>query len=125
MPQRLLVMNLLGQSVQHDCTVSLRNGFGQDRFLTNTLESKIAYSGCLCDIVHILVSLSPDLPTSHSTGCIASHAGDVIQLVLWEGGRSGDSETTSYQPIAVLYTFKIVHIICMYISIINFSDFLL
>ena len=41
-----------------------------------------------------IVSLSPDLPTSHSTGCIASpRASDAIHPVLWEVGRSGDSET--------------------------------
>ena len=44
-----------------------------------------------------IVSLSPDLPTSRSTRCIASPA---IPLVLREVGRSGNSETTL--PIVII-----------------------
>ena len=60
-----------------------------------SVDSAALLVGILRSLVGLdLVSLSPDLPTSRSTGCIASPArGDAIHPVLREVGRSGDSET--------------------------------
>ena len=60
---------------------------------TYTCTWNLSIKDILGPAIFVLVSLLPDLLTSHSTGCIASRAGDAIHPVLWEVSRSGNSET--------------------------------